>query len=153
MDLSLNPHFADMLSELCAADVEFLLVGAYAVAVHAVARATYDLDLWVRPTPVNAERVLRALDRFGAPLHDLTAEDLSRPGVIFQLGVQPERIDIITAIDGVTFDDAWPARTSVRIGDLDVPVIGREHLLLNKKASGRPKDAVDVLLLEGEAGA
>ncbi len=152
MDLSLNPNFYDMLSALCAEDVEFLLVGAYAVAVHAVPRATYDLDLWVRPSAENAQRVLRALDAFGAPLLDLTAGDLTRPGLIFQLGVQPERIDIITSIDGVEFDDAWPARISVKVGQLDVPVIGRAHLLQNKKATGRTKDALDVLLLEENAG-
>src|SRR5438874_12136890 len=89
-----------MLSALCAAGAEFLIVGAHALAAHGLPRATGDLDLWVRPTPANAERVLAALRSFGAPLFDLEAEDLTRPGTVFQIGMVPCRIDILTSIFG-----------------------------------------------------
>ena len=106
----MNPDFRDLLAEFNAAGVEFLVVGAHALAAHGLVRATKDLDLWVRPEPENARSVVAALGAFGAPLHDLTVEDLSRPGLIFQIGVEPIRIDVITAIDGVAFDDAWAER-------------------------------------------
>lgn len=137
-----------MLSALSDAGVEFLVVGAYAMASHGVPRATGDIDLWVRPELANAARVLRALAVFGAPLGDLTAEDLARPGTIFQLGVPPRRIDILTAIDAVGFDEAWDARIGTELGGIKVAVLGRDALLKNKRATGRPKDALDVTLLE-----
>jgi len=144
----LNPDFAEMLVALSAEGVEYLLVGAYAMAAHGVPRATGDIDIWVRPTPENAERVLRALGRFGAPLFDLTAADLARKGTVFQLRVPPRRIDILTSIDGVTFDEAWPGRVTCRLGDVEVIVIGRETLVRNKRAAARPKDLVDLRILE-----
>lgn len=100
----LNPDFAEMLRTLSDEGVEFLLVGAYAMAAHGVPRATGDIDVWVKPSRDNAERVLRALGRFGAPLFDLSAADLARVGTVFQLGVPPRRIDLLTSIDGVVFE-------------------------------------------------
>lgn len=144
----LNPDFAEMLRALSVEGVEYLLVGAYAMAAHGVPRATGDIDIWVRPSRENADAVLRALARFGAPLFDLTATDLARDGTVFQLGVQPRRIDILTSIDGVTFEDAWGGRMTSRLGDVDVTVIGREALVCNKRAAGRPRDRVDLRLLE-----
>ena len=144
----LNPDFAEMLRAWSAAGAEYLLVGAYAMAAHGVPRATGDIDLWVRPSRENARRVLLALQRFGAPLFDLTAADLARPGTVFQLGVPPRRIDILTSIDGVTFATAWPRRIAARLGDVEVPVIGREDLVRNKRSAKRPKDLLDVRLLE-----
>ncbi len=144
----LNPDFRDILSAFLDEGVEFLLVGAYALAVHGHPRATGDLDLWVRPSPENAQRVWRALERFGAPLSQLTLEDLQRPDLIFQIGVAPRRIDVLTSIEGVTFEEAWPARLEVEINGLRIPVIGREHLIQNKKASGRPQDLADAAWLE-----
>ena len=112
-----------------------------------------DLDILVRPTEENAERVWSALLSFGAPLTDLTKADLSAPNVVFQIGVVPCRVDILTTISGVGFDEAWEGRKVVRIGELDVAVLGRSALLKNKKASGRPKDVADVAWMEsGEAG-
>jgi hypothetical protein len=146
----LNPDFRDMLSALSAEQAEYLLVGAYAVAVHGLPRATGDLDVWIRSSEDNARRVWRALARFGAPLSGLREADLQTPGVVVQIGVAPRRIDLLTAIDAVTFDDAWPERTEVDIGSLTVPVIGRRHLIVNKKAVGRPQDLADVARLEGE---
>jgi len=103
----MNQDFRDLLAEFNARQVEFLLVGAHALAAHGHIRATQDLDIWVRPTQDNAKRVIEALRAFGAPLHDLTPKDLATPGLIFQIGVEPIRIDVLTAIDGVQFDEAW----------------------------------------------
>jgi hypothetical protein len=146
----LNPDFRDMLSEFSAAGVEFLLVGAYAMAVHGVPRATGDLDLWVRCSDENAPRVLAALARFGAPVAGLSAADFATPGVVFQIGLAPRRVDILTAIDGVAFEEAWRDRVEVEVEGQRIPVISRAHLLQNKRASGRPKDMVDVRWLEDE---
>jgi hypothetical protein len=147
----MNRDFSDMLSALSAGRVEFLVVGAHALAAHGRPRATGDLDLWVRPTRENADRVWKALARFGAPLEALRVEDLGRPGIVFQIGLPPCRIDILTAIDGVAFEDAWPRRIQVKIGSESVPVLGREDLLVNKRATGRPKDLADVKWLESDA--
>lgn len=144
----MNRDFAEMLSALCEAGVEFLVVGGYAVIAHGYPRATGDIDIWVRPTAENARRVMSALRSFGAPLADLTEQDLVTPGLIFQIGVVPSRIDIITEIDGVTFGDAWATRMTAVVEGRDVPVLGREALLRNKKASGRTKDLLDARWLE-----
>lgn len=147
----LNPDFAEMLRALSAAGVQYLLVGAYAMAAHGVPRATGDIDVWVRPTRDNARRVLLALERFGAPLFGLTAADLATAGTVFQLGVPPRRIDLLTSIDGVAFTTAWPRRITACFGDLEVAVIGRDDLLRNKRAAKRPKDLVDVQMLRRAA--
>lgn len=145
----INPDFSDMLSALSEAGAEYLLVGAYALAVHGRPRATGDIDIWVRPTPENAGRVLEAVARFGAPIRDLSAADLATPGTLFQIGVPPRRIDLMTSIDGVEFDAAWSGRFQARVGDLDVPVIGRADLVRNKRATGRPQDLADIAALGG----
>jgi hypothetical protein len=139
-----------MLSALSEAGADHLVVGAHALAAHGFPRATGDLDILVRPTPENAERVWRALVSFGAPLHDLTEADLSAPDVVFQIGVVPCRIDILTGISGVNFDEAWAGRVQVRVGGLDVAVLGRDALLRNKRSAGRPKDLLDAAWLESE---
>lgn len=148
----MNPDFRDMLSAFSEKAVEYLLVGAYAVAVHGVPRATGDLDVWVRPTEDNARRVRSALSQFGAPLAGLSERDLVTPGTVFQIGVAPNRIDILTSIDGVTFEDAWPARRVMRIDGVEVSVLARHHLIRNKKATGRPQDLADVARLEEGRG-
>ena len=139
-----------MLSALSAADAEFLVVGAYAVAAHGIPRATADLDIWIRPSDENATRVESALTSFGAPGSVVGRDDLRSPGIVVQIGVAPHRIDVLTSIDGVEFDDAWRHRTEVDIDGLRVPVIGRRHLIQNKKAVGRPQDLADVARLESE---
>jgi hypothetical protein len=144
----MNPDFRDLLAAFNARGVDFLIVGAHALAAHGLVRATKDLDVWVRPEPLNAERVLAALADFGAPLQDLTIDDLSKPGLIFQIGVEPIRIDVITAIDGVEFPDAWSQRISARFADQEAAVLSREHLLTNKRAAGREQDLLDVKWLE-----
>jgi hypothetical protein len=145
-----EPRLRRDVSALSGAAAEHLVVGAHALAAHGLPRATGHLDVLVRPTPENAERIWRALVAFGAPLQDLTRADLCSPDIVFQIGVVPCRIDILTAISGVDFDEAWTGRMIVRIGGLDVPVLGRDALLRNKRASGRPKDLLDVPALESE---
>ena len=140
----MNPDFVDLLRAFGAADVRFLVVGAYALAHHGRPRATGDLDVWVAATPANAARVMEALAAFSAPLHDVTADDFSRPGVAFQMGVAPGRIDILTELTGVSFAEAWPERDAGRFGDLIVNFIGRDTFIRNKRATGRAKDLGDI---------
>ena len=137
-----------MLLALSDARIDFLLVGAYAVAAHGHPRATGDLDLWVRPDAETAPKVYRVLADFGAPLHDLTVDDLATPGIVFQIGVEPSRIDILTAITGVAFDDAWENRLFIELDDIKLNVIGRDDLIVNKRACGRPKDIADAETLD-----
>jgi hypothetical protein len=145
----LNRDFTDILSAFSAERVEYLVVGAHAVAVHARPRATGDLDLWVNASPENARRVWAALSAFGAPLDQLTLADLERDDLIFQIGVVPNRIDVLTGISGVTFAEAWPDRTVITVDGREVPVIGKAALIRNKRASGRPRDLADVADLTG----
>lgn len=144
----LNPDFRDMLSAFIAEEAEFLVVGAYALAVHGAPRATGDLDCWVRRSRANATRVLRALQLFGAPTEALSISDLQQADLVFQIGVEPNRIDILTSIDGVEFDPAWRERLIAHIDGLAVPILSRAHLLANKRAAGRPQDLADVSVLE-----
>lgn len=147
---SLNPDFRDALLCFNAERVEYLLVGAYALAAHGLPRATGDIDLWVRASPENATHVVRALIAFGAPADQFSVADFGLNDQILQLGVPPGRVDVITSIDGVTFDDAWPNRVTVEVDGLTVPVIGRADLLRNKRAAGRPQDLADVSRLEAQ---
>lgn len=149
--MATNPDFRDMFAALNDAGADYLLVGAHAVAFHAEPRATKDVDIWVAPSPENAVRVVRALAAFGAPLGDVTEADFAGPGVVYQIGVEPTRIDLLTAIDGVAFERAWAGRAATLYADQVVPVIGRRELLENKRASGRPQDLADVALLERHA--
>lgn len=144
----MNPDFRDILSEFSAAEVRFLLVGAYALASFGLPRSTGDIDLWVRADEANARRVLIALARFGAPLAGIAEADFARPGIVFQIGLAPNRVDVLTSIDGVDFDEAWSSRWEAAVEGVKVPVIGRDHLLRNKRATGRPKDLIDAAWLE-----
>jgi hypothetical protein len=136
----------DFLVALLDSGARFLVVGAHALAVHGVPRATQDLDVWIDMSADNAERVWDALRRFGAPAEALgvTREDLVNPGVVIQFGLPPNRIDVMTAISGVRFEDAWPSRVEKRVRDRAVPFLGREAFVANKRASGRFKDLGDV---------
>lgn len=144
----MNPDFKELLLAFNAHNVEYLIVGAHALAAHGHVRATKDLDLWVRPEESNAQRILQALSDFGAPLSDLTADDLCNKETIFQIGLPPLRIDIITAVDGVEFEEAWPDRLETLFGGVPAVVISRHHLITNKKASARLQDLADVQQLE-----
>jgi hypothetical protein len=150
----MNRDFAEMLNALSAEGVEFLVVGAYAVASHGLPRATGDIDLWVRPTPENAARLWRALDRFGAPRSRLTPATFTQADVVYQIGLPPNRIDLLTTIDGVEFDVAWRDRIACVVDQVAFHVLSKRHLLANKRATGRPQDLADVARLEelGEGG-
>ncbi len=144
----MNQDFVDLLRAFIAADVRFLVVGAYALALHGRPRATGDLDVWIDPTTGNATRVMRALAAFGAPLSDIAEADFSRPGVTYQIGVVPGRIDLLTELTGLTFAEAWPERLRRPFGDVDVDFIGRAAFVKNKRAVGRAKDLGDIEGLE-----
>jgi len=144
----MNPDFVDLLRAFIAADVRFLVVGAYALGVHGRPRATGDLDVWVEPTPENANRVMQALAAFGAPMAELSEGDFAKPGVTYQMGIAPVRIDVLTELSGVTFADAWPGRMRSPFGGVDVDFIGRDAFIRNKRATGRLKDLGDIEGLE-----
>ena len=144
----MNQDFRDLLAEFNAYRVEYIIVGAHALAAHGRVRATKDLDVWIRPSPDNAQRAMVALTAFGAPLHELSESDLAAPGTIFQIGVAPIRIDVITSIDGVDFATAWSARLTVPFADQVVNVLSRDDLIRNKKTAAREQDLIDVKWLE-----
>ena len=143
----LNEDYKEILQRLSDAGVEFLLVGAYALAAHGHPRATGDIDIWVRPSPENAHRVYTALAAFGAPLQDVTPQDFSRPDMVFQIGIAPRRIDIMTGISGLKFAEASRNASQVDIEALTIPVLSRADLITNKEASGREKDLLDARIL------
>ncbi len=146
----MNQDFRDLLQALLDAGARFLVVGAHAMAVHGVPRATGDLDVWISPDPANAERVWQALLAFGAPVQalGLSRGDLEAPGMLIQVGLPPRRVDLLTEATGLAFDEAWPNRTTHFVGSQEVPFIGRRDLIRNKRAAGRPKDLADLDVLE-----
>lgn len=146
----MNRDFAEILAALSEAGADYLVVGAHAMAAHQRPRATGDLDIWVRATPENATRVWQALTRFGAPLGELSLADLSSPGIVFQMGLPPLRIDILTELSGIKFDEAWPNRIVNEFQGQRYSVIGRQDLIRNKRATGRPQDLVDADALESQ---
>ena len=139
-----------MLQSLLDNKVDFLVVGAYAMAAHGYPRATGDLDLWVFTTRENADKVYKALEEFGAPLEQINKDSFSEKGIIFQIGVAPCRIDIITQISGVEFEKAYPKRKEIEIDGIKVPVISKEDLILNKESTGREKDKLDSKFMREE---
>lgn len=140
----MNPDFVALLREFEKAGVRYLIIGAYALAHHARPRSTGDLDLWIDPTAENAGRVHHSLRAFGAPLADLTEQDLASPNLVYQIGIPPRRIDLLTTVTGLVFDDAWAHRVEASFGDLVCPFLGREDLIRNKRAVGRPRDLADL---------
>jgi len=144
----LNSDYKDMLQVLLENDVKFLLVGAYAMGVHGYPRATGDIDIWVESSAENSARVYRAMVAFGAPLREIDESTFATPGVVFQIGVAPRRIDIITTISGVQFDDARRQQQIAEIEGLPVPILSINDLIRNKRATGRDKDRLDADRLE-----
>lgn len=142
----MNEDFKDLLDALIEAEAIFLVVGAHALAVHGVPRATGDIDIWVRPDEANAESVWRALARFGAPLKTLGIQksEFVRADQVVQIGMPPRRIDVLTSISGVTFDEAWSRRVVHDVSGRSIPFLGRDDLVRNKRASGRTKDKADL---------
>jgi len=128
--------------------VKFLLVGAYAMAAHGYPRSTVDIDLWIMPDFENALLVLQSLEDFGAPIGDLSAKDLQKDGLIFQIGVAPCRIDILTSIDGLQFKDAFSRSEVTEIEGIPIHVLSIPDLIINKRATGRTKDLADAEALE-----
>lgn len=139
-----NADFNDLLRAFDESGVRYLLVGAHAVTYYAEPRFTKDMDVWVEPTMSNAGRVYRALVNFGAPVEELTEEDLQDPELVYQIGVSPNRIDIMMGLPGVRFETAWRNRRRVRYGQAEVNIIGRRDLIRAKRAAGRPQDMLDV---------
>jgi hypothetical protein len=144
----LNPDFKDMLSCLKDAAVEFIIVGAYALAAHGFPRATGDIDIWVRNSPDNAQKIMAALMKFGAPVSNLSEKDFTSPDMLVQIGVEPCRIDLLTSISGVEFDRAWENKVGITIDGLEIYVLSKADLLRNKSATGRDKDQGDIAWLE-----
>lgn len=144
----LNNDYKDMLHVLLNNDVKFLLVGAYAMGAHGYPRATGDMDIWVEPTTDNSARVYRSMEAFGAPLHEIDETTFAKPDIVFQIGVAPRRIDIITTISGVGFDDAFKQRQIIEMEGVSVPIISLGDLIRNKRATGRDKDRLDADQLE-----
>lgn len=142
----MNEDFLDMLRALQAAGARYLIVGAHALAGHGIPRATGDLDIWVEATAANAARIWQALTNFGAPIEGLGIEqrDFIEPGMVVQVGLPPRRIDLMTSITGIEFDAAWATHVTVTVAGIAIPVLGRESLLANKRALGRPQDLADV---------
>jgi hypothetical protein len=151
-----NQDFVDLIASFVDHGVSFVIVGAYALAAHGFPRTTGDIDLFVEPTSDNASRVFRALVDFGAPVsaHGVTESDFARPGSVYQLGLPPRRIDILTSISGVSFAEAVEDVREGKLGPVPVRFIGRDAMRRNKLAAGRPKDLVDAELLgaSGTAG-
>jgi hypothetical protein len=145
--MPVNPDFRDLFSAFNAEGVRYLLVGGYAVAFHAEPRFTKDLDLWIDASAANSLKVYAALRAFGAPLGGTTAAELAVPEQVLQIGVPPNRVDLVTSIDGVAFAAAWANRVETDYGNQRIWVIGRADLIANKRASGRPQDALDVATL------
>jgi hypothetical protein len=147
-EIRLNPTFRDMLFALSDEKADFLIVGAFSLAVHGIPRATGDIDIFVRPTPENAQKVWRSLVRFGAPLSGWSPDDFAQPKWIFAIGREPNRIDLLTVIDGVDFETAWEHHITTLVDGRPMPVIGLAALLANKRAAARPKDLLDAAWIE-----
>lgn len=146
----MSTDFHDVLAALVNARARFLVVGAHALAAHGVPRVTGDLDIWVEATADNAGRVWLALAEFGAPLQSLAVResDFTRHDVVVQFGVPPFRIDIMTGISGVSFAEAWNGRLEDQVVGVNVPFLGRDEFIRNKRASGRKKDLLDIESLQ-----
>lgn len=143
----LNEDYKEMLRILLDNEVKFLVVGAYALGVYGYPRATGDVDIWVEPTLDNSRKVYKSLKKFGAPLSDISQSTFAEAGLVFQIGVAPRRIDIITSIDGVTFKHAFQTKEEVKIERLRIPFLSKANLIKNKKATGRDKDKLDIKYL------
>jgi hypothetical protein len=146
--MELAPDFDECIGFLTAHGVEFVVVGAYALAFHGAPRFTGDLDILVRPTLDNAARLLAALEAFGFPIAELTPEAIADRRRMLQMGVPPVQIHVMSAISGVEWEEAWADRVEGSLGTHTVPFLGRDTYLRNKRAAGRPKDLADIDALE-----
>jgi len=144
----MNRDYADLFKLFNGHRVRYLVVGAYAVVFYAEPRYTKDLDLWVEPTRENADQVWKALAEFGAPLEGVTLEDFSNPELIYQIGVEPNRIDIMMAVPGLEFEGAWKRRVTSSYSGEEIFILNLEDLIQAKKTTGRESDRLDLKLLE-----
>ena len=143
-----NQDFKDLFRILNEETVKYLVVGAYAVTFHSEPRYTKDLDIWISRDSANAKRVWAALSRFGAPLSDISMQDFTDPDMVYQIGIEPNRIDIIMEVCGSNFADAWKNRVTSSYSDEPIALLSLDDLILAKKAAGRPQDLLDVEQLE-----
>ena len=148
--MEIQPDFKDLLGLFNSHKVKYIVVGGYALAFHGAPRYTADIDIYVKPDDENAKSIMSALEEFGFGSVGLSAEDFGRPGQVIQLGVPPVRVDIITSIAGVSWDEAFSDRASGKYGDIKVHYIGRDQFIINKKAVGRKKDLADLEALGEE---
>jgi len=142
--MGVNPDLRDLFKIFNDHGVEYLVVGAYAVIYYTFPRFTKDLDVWVNPTPENARRVFRALAKFGAPLVDVGETDFTDREMVYQIGIEPNRIDIMMGISSSEFPAAWANRKRSTYGGIPICIIGREDLIQSKIAANRPQDVIDV---------
>ena len=142
--MKINSDFRDLLRDLNAAGVRYLIVGGYAVMVHTEPRYTKDLDLWIEPVESNAQKLFLASAEFGAPTKDIHPSDFTAPEVFFQIGIEPVRIDIMTSVSGLDFAPAWERKVIVDFGGESAPVLCRADVLESKIAAGRIRDRRDV---------
>ena len=142
--MDVNPDLIDLLNAFNNARARYLVVGAHAVAYYVEPRYTKGLDLWVDPDPENAARVWAALAQFGAPLKNVSPADLANPRMVYQMGVEPNRVDVLMGIDGVTFSTAWRNRVRTTYGATPIHVLGFKDLVRSKRAAGRPQDLLDL---------
>ena len=147
METRLPDDFREFLKLLNSEKVEYLVVGGYAVSQHGYPRPTGDLDIWIDSTAENAARVYDALRAFGAPLTDLAPSELTQPDLVYQIGVPPRRIDVLTSLTGLSFEEAWNTKVAGRIGEIDCFFIGRDALIRNKRTLGRARDLADLEML------
>ncbi len=146
----LNEDYKEMLQILLNNEVKFLIVGAYAMGAHGYPRATGDFDIWVEASAENSKKIYRSLSEFGAPLLGISEKAFAEKGVILQVGVAPRRIDIITHIDGVIFEEAYKTKELIEIESLKIPFISKENLIKNKQSTKREKDKIDVNYLKNK---
>jgi len=146
--MEVAPDFDEFIACLTAHGVEFVIVGAYALAYHGAPRFTGDLDVLVRPTIDNASRLLKALEVFGFPTVELTPEGIADRRRMLEMGVPPVQIHVMSAISGIEWEEVWADHVEGPFGERTVPYIGRDSLIRNKRAAGRPKDLSDVDALE-----
>ena len=143
----LNKDYKEMLQILLNNKVRFLVVGAYAMGVYGYPRATGDIDIWVGASSENSEKIHQSLSEFGAPLSEVTKTTFCEEGIVFQIGVAPRRIDIITKIDGVDFNKAYSDKQKMEIEGIKIPFLSKEDLIKNKESTGREKDQLDAKYL------
>lgn len=144
----LNEDYKEMLQILLDNEVKFLIVGAYAMGAYGYPRATGDFDIWVDTSIENSKKIYKSLFEFGVPISDITENTFTEKGIVFQIGVAPRRIDIVTHIDGVNFEEAYRTKEIINIENLPLPFISKENLIKNKQSTGREKDKLDIKYLK-----